>query len=56
MRRLMRAGELRKNKVPVYKPEISTGHHNKPRRYLSGLKNRWEPVESRHTTGKGVEA
>ncbi|QYW02945.1 hypothetical protein [Klebsiella phage ZCKP8] len=28
MRRLMRAGELRKNKVPVYKPEISAGHHN----------------------------
>ena len=26
MRRLMRAGELRENKVPVNKPEFSTGH------------------------------
>ena len=28
---MMRAGELRKSKVPVYKPEISTGHHNTQR-------------------------
>lgn len=27
-------------------PEISTGHHNKSRRYLSDYKNRWSQVES----------
>lgn len=25
-----------------------------PRRYLSGLKNRWEPVETLRTTGKSI--
>lgn len=36
------------------KPVTAGNRPAQPRRYLSGFKNRWEPVESRYTTKRAL--